>query len=437
MEVGEAILAVGAGARPASFEQFSAALDPQWIAAALAATGTASVRRRKLPAEHVLWLVIGMGLFRDRSIAQVVHHLDLVLPTPRGDRRRITNAAIVQARDQLGAAPLAALFTQTATAWAPAAAAADRWRGLAVYGLDGTTLRVADTPENVAHFGRPPSRDGEGAGYPQLRLVALLALRAHLLAAAAFGPYRTSELALATQVWDAVPEHAVVILDRGFCSYALFHALGAPDRDRHWLVRARSGPTALTRAIVQRFGPGDVLVELRPSRATCAKHPDLPATLRVRAVRVPARLVGAMRAHTDYLWFNTAKRHELVNITDRVAEIVAASKVQDGLCLVSAMHITAGIWVNDEESGLKHDVMEWLEQLAPAGDYRHHQTGEDNADAHLKRTLVHHQVILPITRGALDLGPWEQVFYAEFDGRPEEAGGGEDSRRVSRAPGGP
>jgi secondary thiamine-phosphate synthase enzyme len=124
-----------------------------------------------------------------------------------------------------------------------------------------------------------------------------------------------------------------------------------------------------------------------------------------------------MRAHTDYLWFNTAKRHELVNITDRVAEIVAASKVEEGLCLVSAMHITAGIWVNDEESGLKHDLMVWLEKLAPAGDYRHHQTGEDNADAHLKRTLVHHQVTLPVTKGRLDLGPWEQVFYAEFDGR--------------------
>ena len=124
-----------------------------------------------------------------------------------------------------------------------------------------------------------------------------------------------------------------------------------------------------------------------------------------------------MRAHTDYLWFETAKRHELVNITDRVAEIVDASRIQEGLCLVSAMHITAGIWVNDEESGLKHDVMVWLERLAPAGDYRHHQTGEDNADAHLKRTLVHHQVVLPVTKGQLDLGPWEQVFYAEFDGR--------------------
>src|SRR5262249_56040208 len=97
-----------------------------------------------------------------------------------------------------------------------------------------------------------------------------------------------------------------------------------------------------------------------------------------------------MRAHTDYLWFNTSKRHELINITDRVAEIVATSRVQDGLCLVSAMHITAGIWVNDEESGLKHDLMEWLEQLAPAGDYRHHQTRQHNAHPHPKRPPIPH-----------------------------------------------
>ncbi|HEV7735147.1 MAG TPA: secondary thiamine-phosphate synthase enzyme YjbQ [Candidatus Binatia bacterium] len=124
-----------------------------------------------------------------------------------------------------------------------------------------------------------------------------------------------------------------------------------------------------------------------------------------------------MQTHTDYLWFTTAKRHELINITERVADVVEQSGVQEGMCLVSAMHITSAIWVNDEESGLKHDVMVWLEKLAPAGDYRHHQTGEDNADAHLKRTVMHHQVVLPITEGRLDLGPWEQVFYAEFDGQ--------------------
>jgi secondary thiamine-phosphate synthase enzyme len=125
-----------------------------------------------------------------------------------------------------------------------------------------------------------------------------------------------------------------------------------------------------------------------------------------------------MKTHTDYLWFETRQLREIINITDRVAEIVSASGVKDGMALVSAMHITASVWVNDEEPGLKQDVMKWLEELAPAKpDYLHHRTGEDNADAHLKRTLLNHQVIVPITEGRLDLGPWEQVFYVEFDGR--------------------
>src|SRR5206468_11080324 len=273
MGLGETVLAVGAGERPASFEQFSAAIEPAWIAAALAATGTASVRRRKLPAEHVVWLVIGMGLFHDRSIAQVVQHLDLVLPTRNGGRGQVTNAAIVQARDQLGAKPLATLFAQTAAVWSTAAADATRWRGLAVYGLDGTTLRVADTPENAARFGRPGSRHGEGAGYPQLRLVALSVLRHHLVAAAALGPYRTSEITLATPLWAAVPDRALVIFDRGFCSYALFHALAEPARHRHWLVRAKMGRTALKAQAVRRLGPGDHLVDLQRSHATRTAYP--------------------------------------------------------------------------------------------------------------------------------------------------------------------
>lgn len=125
-----------------------------------------------------------------------------------------------------------------------------------------------------------------------------------------------------------------------------------------------------------------------------------------------------MLVHTDYLWFNTKKRHEFVRITDEVAAIVKAAGVQEGMALVSAMHITAGVFVNDWENGLLHDFDAWLEKLAPAGlAYQHHQTGEDNADAHLKRTIMGHQVTVPITKGVLDLGPWEQVFYAEFDGQ--------------------
>ena len=125
-----------------------------------------------------------------------------------------------------------------------------------------------------------------------------------------------------------------------------------------------------------------------------------------------------MKVFTDYLWFNTKKRQEFVRITDEVAAIVKKSAVKEGMALVSAMHITAGVYVNDWEEGLIQDFREWLEKLAPAGrNYRHHQTGEDNADAHLKRTIMGHQVMLPITAGKLDLGPWEQLFYAEFDGQ--------------------
>lgn len=125
-----------------------------------------------------------------------------------------------------------------------------------------------------------------------------------------------------------------------------------------------------------------------------------------------------MTVHTDYLWFNTARRQEFVRITDQISAIVQKSGVKEGMVLVSAMHITAGVYVNDWEDGLIQDFQEWLERLAPAAPgYHHHQTGENNADAHLKRTLMGHQVMLPITAGKLDLGPWEQVFYAEFDGR--------------------
>jgi len=125
-----------------------------------------------------------------------------------------------------------------------------------------------------------------------------------------------------------------------------------------------------------------------------------------------------MKSHTEYLWFQTSKHREYINITGKVEKAVSDSGVQEGMVLVSAMHITAGVWVNDAEDGLLADIDEWLEGLAPfKRDYRHHRTGETNGDSHLKNLLVHHQVILPITDGRLDLGPWQQVYYAEFDGQ--------------------
>ncbi len=124
-----------------------------------------------------------------------------------------------------------------------------------------------------------------------------------------------------------------------------------------------------------------------------------------------------MRFHTKYLVFNTKTKREYINITSNVQEAVREAGIREGMVLVSAMHITAGVYVNDAEPGLIQDIDDWLEGLAPFSDYRHHRTGETNGDAHLKSLLAHHQVIIPVTEGKLDFGPWQQVYYAEFDGR--------------------
>lgn len=127
-----------------------------------------------------------------------------------------------------------------------------------------------------------------------------------------------------------------------------------------------------------------------------------------------------MKSFTEYLWFNTIKKRAFINITPKIAELVKKSEVKEGLCLVNAMHITASVFINDDESGLHKDFEEWLEGLAshePISSYRHNLTGEDNADAHLKRTVMGREVVVAITNGKLDVGPWEQIFYGEFDGQ--------------------
>lgn len=125
-----------------------------------------------------------------------------------------------------------------------------------------------------------------------------------------------------------------------------------------------------------------------------------------------------MRSHTEYLWFNTKQKREFINITPELEKALAKSGIGEGLILTSAMHITAAVYINDDEDGLIADIEEWLGKLAPfRADYRHHQTGETNGDAHLKNLVIGHQVLVPVTKGKLDLGPWQQVFYAEFDGQ--------------------
>jgi len=278
---------------PASFKRFAKVLDAQWIDQALNETGTASIRRRKLSAPMIVWLVIGMALFRDRSIQEVVSHLGLVLPSQKNKRpaadKTVAPSAIPQGRYRVGAAPIEALFDRTAETWATAAANEHRWRGLALYGVDGTTLRVPDTDDNREAFGLPGTSRGQ-SGYPQVRLVALKALRSHLISAAAFGPCtgkKTGEHSLAQQLWPQLPDDSLVIMDKGFIDYGLFYRLshdenGSVTGRKHWLVRAKKN---LRWKTLEVFGEGDELVELSISSTARKKDPDLPKKMVARAIR--------------------------------------------------------------------------------------------------------------------------------------------------------
>lgn len=279
--VSRAFSTLGAPAGECSFEVFAQNLDAQWIEQALRATGSASVRRRKLPAEYVVWLVIAMGLLRDRCIAEVVRHLDLVLPgvDPPRARPQVSGGAIVQARNRLGEQPLKTLFATTADAWGHASADHHRWRGLALYGVDGSRLRVADSTENDCAFGRPKSGRGRSA-YPQVRIVALMVLRSHLLVGLALGRCDDGEVPLAEGLLPKLPDNSLTILDRGFLSYRLLHEIGQGS-GRYWLTRKKAN---LRWRVIERLGPRDLLVELPVHRNLRRLHPDLPEALRVRAI---------------------------------------------------------------------------------------------------------------------------------------------------------
>jgi hypothetical protein len=260
------------------FEIFTRHIDVEWVRRALEHSEAASVRRRKLPAVFVVWLVIGMALLRDRSIEEVVGHLDLVLPDRRGARRAISEPAIVRARDRLGFEPMIELFEATATRWAGESAAALCWHGLRVYGIDGTHMTVPDTLDNDAFFGRPQTSRAT-AGYPQLRVVALMVLRSHLLAAVAAGPYAVGEFPLAQFLIDLLAAHSLLIIDRGFFSYLLFQRI--TSRAAHWLIRNKR---RIKYHRLRLLGPGDELVEITPHRSLRRLHPELPRTFAARAI---------------------------------------------------------------------------------------------------------------------------------------------------------
>jgi len=264
----------------ASLDTFRRSLDARWIEEALEATGTATLRKRRLPAQQVIWLVLGMALVRDRPIAEIVSHLDLALPG-QGGTAIVAPSSVAQARSRLGPEPLEWLFNKSAATWAHESARDDEWRGLALYAIDGTTLRVSDSETNRAHFGLAMGGARGTSGYPLVRLAALMAVKSHVLARAAFGPYATSELALCRELWAHIPEHSLTILDRNFLNANVLVGLHDAAVERHWMTRAKSNTQW---KVVKSYGRYDKLVELSVSSAARKQHPELPTTFTARAV---------------------------------------------------------------------------------------------------------------------------------------------------------
>lgn len=277
---------------PGALSQFGSYVDAEWITDALEETGTATVRRRKLPATVVVWLVIGMALFRDCSIRALATHLRLVLPSGQKAKsqgtKTVASSSVTESRERLGDEPMKIIFRKSAEAWAEPAADADRWRGLSLWGIDGSTFNVPDTDDNERAFGRPGTGRGR-SGYPQARLVALMAVRSHQLRAAAFGPCRgkkTGEQELALKLWNDVPDESLTVMDRNFINYGVLYRLSHDDqgneRSRHWLLRTKKN---LKWKTIEVLGPGDELVELTLSSNARKKDPGLPRTMRARVIR--------------------------------------------------------------------------------------------------------------------------------------------------------
>jgi len=264
---------------PPAFAELGRHIPIEWLDQVLQlAPGFAKMRARKMPLDRVLWLVIGMAIFADRSIQAVASHLRLALP---GGPPGLDPSALPQARGRLGSKPVEALLDLTGHHWAIPSAAESHWRGLSLFASDGTCMRIPDTAANEAEFGRPGSGHRSRAGYPQARVVALMAVRSHLIVAANSAGLDQGEPTLIHPLLEKVPDDSLTILDRGFVSWKLAHDIRSHGRERHWLIRAKKN---LRWKVLKKLGAGDVLVEIEPRPALRRKHPELPEKIQARVV---------------------------------------------------------------------------------------------------------------------------------------------------------
>jgi hypothetical protein len=279
---------------PAAFDGLKQHVDPAWLEQAFRhATGgaSASLRKRKLPLESALWLVIGMALFRDRSIRAAADHLSLVV----GGDGSVSPGAIPDARARLGSGPLEVLFDLSAASWSRSPEVL-LWRGLSVWAMDGTCFSLPDTPANDATYGRSENGDVLGP-FPKARAVALANARTHVLAGFEVGAYDEGELSLLSSLWQKIPDHSITLVDRGLTSWWAFDQLTKSGTERHWLTRSRFN---LACTLVRKLGRNDDLVQVAVSRKTRQKYPDAPSAMVVRRISITV-MTGKGRMRVDLL----------------------------------------------------------------------------------------------------------------------------------------
>jgi hypothetical protein len=313
----QALVAVADAAGKLDLGTIQGEVPRAWIQEALAATGVATARKRRLPAEQVPWMIVGMSLFGDLAIEAIVDRMEIALPDRSG--KPVSKSAIVGARERVGAAPIQWLFFETAKTWAHSSARRDAWRGLSLYAVDGTTLQV---PEAVREtFGGRAGPGESTSAFPSARLVALMAVRSHLLAGARFGRFETHEQTLAWDLWNEVPDDSVTLIDRGYIGAPVFCRLTQEGSNRNWLTRAM--PKMRWKEI-ERFSEGDMLVEIAVPTVTRREHPELPESYRARVIEYQHGDSPGQRLLTSLLDPSAYPANELVELYHERWEIELA-----------------------------------------------------------------------------------------------------------------
>lgn len=259
---------------------FTQNIPVEWVASALDLSTQASIRRRRLPADQVLWLVLGMALFRDEPVHEVARRLNICAQGLATDHL-LARSGVTEARKRLGADPVEWLFRKTGTQWGGERYSGDAWHDLQVFAVDGALLRTQDTPELREHFGSGNTSTDRQTPFPMMRLVALMNVRSHLILDAQLSPYRRSEMRLADEFLQQIPDHSVTLFDKGFWSADLMLSLSNAGINRHWLTPARKN---LVSEEIVRYGEHDCLVRMKVSPQARKRNPSLPTHWEVREV---------------------------------------------------------------------------------------------------------------------------------------------------------